>query len=439
MYSHPVRLPIESYLPYHIVLYRTNRHHTPAGVVYPSPPISICVFNLSPSTRTTDITDSPHVVPNQWLPVSIALVPHVTQPAPSTSCLTNVPSIIPPGSSLLSRLQAAQIAVMSAASMDMDNSLGAFAYLSENLPAWISELADLTSHTAVKRQEYVDAYRREVQPTTPRRRKSGSIRSTQPVVDPLPPSSSVVATRAADSTPAPTAVPSAHGIPRKRKCEEADLTDPDERSVAGAMSKTNPRCNVIIHYDGHTQKVLEEMVRGVGIARSYLRRGKMAQSPEGIGLLGRTKRLADSPASLLSRSNDSLLSGVRRARSRQFPDSPFDLADRQLEVVHGLCENAAYQVLRAGECTKELRSVEEKLNSLLRMSMAEVSRLSERNPSPVAVKQPMPMPAPLSKPTPPVETDQFQTPGPIEVDDASSVSVESIDIAAFRTRLSRHR
>ena len=142
-------------------------------------------------------------------------------------------------------------------------------------------------------------------------------------------------------------------------------------------------------------------------------------------------------------------SGIRK-------ESPFDFADKQLELAHGLCETAAYQVLRSGDCGTELDGVEEKFKMLLEMANSEVKRLqqekkqqqeeeeakaqSEAQSKPVEEDAPAKPPltptaarlarlaaitAGASKPTSTVH-------GTIEVDDASSISAESIDLSAFR-------
>jgi TolA-binding protein len=128
---------------------------------------------------------------------------------------------------------------------------------------------------------------------------------------------------------------------------------------------------------------------------------------------------------------------------------PLDLADKQLELAYGLCEAVAYQVLRLGDCGTELDGVEEKLKMLLEMTNNEVKRLEEEmnqqeeeaKAQSESMKEDAPAKPPLtltavrlariaaltaSKPT-------TTGPGTIEVDDASSISAESIDISVFRS------
>lgn len=132
-------------------------------------------------------------------------------------------------------------------------------------------------------------------------------------------------------------------------------------------------------------------------------------------------------------------------------DSPFDFADKQLELAHSLCETAAYQVLRSGDCGTELDGVEEKFKMLLEASINEVDRLmaekkqqeehEQQQQNGTADESPLkPPPTPsaarlamvaaiANKPT----TSAATSGGAIEVDDNSSLSAESIDLSAFRS------
>lgn len=125
-------------------------------------------------------------------------------------------------------------------------------------------------------------------------------------------------------------------------------------------------------------------------------------------------------------------------------ESPFDFADKQLELAHGLCETAAYQVLRSGDCGTELDGVEEKFKMLLEATNNEIQRLKAENSREKAQAEAPATPSPTStaarlariravasgKSSADTPVD---APGAIEVDDASSISAESIDLSAFRS------
>ena len=350
---------------------------------------------------------------------------------------------------------------MAVASM---NPLGAFSHLQTNIPTWITRISDLAAHTSAKHAEYKEAYRRHAS-LKPRRRKSSSVRSIHteevvPTAQRESPSPEVVETVDAVTTgitedaPVP---PKQAG--RKRGPDEAPSIDSSERHVF-----VSTRHNVIIEYDGHTQKVLEEIIRDIGIARNNIRRGKMSTMPRtGLraGLLNRTVNLGGSQAD----GGDSPLAGLVAVRSARTgaslvsaagttsmgKDSPFDSADKQLELAHGLCESAAYQVLRSGDCSTELDGAEQKFKALLDIANHEVNRLAEEEKqqqeiAPAKTEEPI---KPIQTPTaarlarlaafsasadkPAATTRATTVVGAIEVDDGSSVSAESLDLSAFRS------
>ena len=147
---------------------------------------------------------------------------------------------------------------------------------------------------------------------------------------------------------------------------------------------------------------------------------------------------------------DLMISNIRSARNRgptglRQEVIAFDSADKHLEVAHGLCESAAYQFLRSGDCKTDLASVEKKFRILLGLAAAEVQRLNktrEQNPSVFEPKmeeeeeeksKPQ-LPSAVIKPTnKPKASANGSATKPIEVDDTEPLSIESIDLTAFRT------
>ena len=243
---------------------------------------------------------------------------------------------------------------MAAASMD---ALGAFSHLQTNLPAWITRVSALAAHTSTKHAEFSEAYRRHAFSKTRRRRNSSlcSIHTGDlgPVTQQESPSSEAIGGLVA--TTKDSQVP-AQQAGRKRGADEAPSIDSSER-----FSYVSTRHNVIIDYDGHTQKELEQVVKDIGIARNNIRRGKMSIMPRmGFrqGLLNKSINISggtSDPSPLTAMScvrsarNGSGLVGVTESSTGVRKESPFDFADKQLELAHALCETAAFQVLRSGD------------------------------------------------------------------------------------------
>ncbi|KAL4934776.1 hypothetical protein BDV06DRAFT_208287 [Aspergillus oleicola] len=300
------------------------------------------------------------------------------------------------------------------------DALGAFSFLSDNLPTWTTQLSDLTTHTAAKHAEFAEAYKKHSAVSTkPRKRRNSSVCSIQ-----------------TDSSNSQGA------IRRRRGSENGDTPSFDSGRNGPAIIST--RHSLIIHYDGYTQKTLEELVRNIGTARNNLRKGKMAQVPLINGLRGTPSPRSTARALLPTiDSEDDILSNIRSARTRgpspapqpnpTARQSPFDLADKNLELAHNFCETAAYSFLRAGECAGELGSVKERFDALLKLAKEEVDILQkekekeldeeEETHKSTATKPDTTEPVSLKRPA--------SSEGPIEVDDEQG-SVESIDLTVFR-------
>jgi hypothetical protein len=339
--------------------------------------------------------------------------------------------------------------IMAMASMD---ALGAFTHMKDNLSAWILRVSDLAAHTHKKHDEYSEAYRRHAN-FKPRRRKNSSVASIH-AEDLVP-----IAQRKTPS-PEPITTETVHAPEqgqrsgRKRSTDEAPSVESHEE-----YALVSTRHNVIIDYDGHTQKTLEAIVRDIGVARNNLRRGRMAMMPrtglrasllnKGVGMNLNMPGGQASPLSCVrsTRTTSGIVgvTGTSALRS----DSPFDFADKQLELAHALCETAAYQVLRSGDCGTELDGVEEKFKMLLEAAINEVDRLkAEKKQQEEHEQQQQNGTAEEGPPKPPPTLSAARlarvaaiaankptatTAGTIEVDDNSSISAESIDLSAFRS------
>ncbi|KAL4753674.1 hypothetical protein BDW72DRAFT_21571 [Aspergillus terricola var. indicus] len=310
---------------------------------------------------------------------------------------------------------------MPATQMD---ALGAFTYLSDNLPTWISRLADLTAHTAAKNAEFAEAFKQHSAPSKPRRRRNSSVCSIQ--TDSFTPSHSH----------------SQLGVKRRRATNDGSVDSCNGPTVIST------RHNLIIHYDGYTQKTLEEMVRNIGTARNNLRKGKMAQLPLAIGSMrspSRNTARTVLPALDSGAPEGDLLASIRTARARGPPvpqaaakESPFDLADKNLELAHSFCETAAYHFIRAGGCASELESVKDRFTVLLKIATEEVQRLREEQEAKKKEQLDEKKEADASTKVTITVTETSvsskrpaSSEGPIEVDDDQG-SVESIDLTAFR-------
>jgi len=319
----------------------------------------------------------------------------------------------------------------------------------------MSRVNNLAVHTAAKQAEFSDEYQKLAHVQT-RRRKNSSCRSIRPIQEnetdrqqgtekaSVPPEKD-----AADSTAKAAPAPNT----RKRGTDQA----PSIQSADGPQV-IRTRHNVVIHYDGHTQRELEQVVRDIGSARNNIRKGKMTQLMKrpNLALDMFSKRISLREASRsLGASSEGRPTAMASIRSRNVQkETSFDFADKQLELAQSLCEAAAHQFLRSGDCSTELENIQQKFKLVLEAAESEVERLREekkqeekkQNEKKLEEKKSeekkleegkvAEMPRRKSAEKPVVLADE-KPPEPdltaIEVDDASSASSISIDISAFRS------
>lgn len=145
--------------------------------------------------------------------------------------------------------------------------------------------------------------------------------------------------------------------------------------------KYRSRSLVVVYYDGEVQKRFEALVRTIGVCRNSMRKGKMSAK---LDIMVRTGSSGseDSP--------DEGLNGIRKSSNcsnTTWPTSvlpkndgalAFDKADGFLDKAQSLCERAAHQVLRDGDCALEVNSAKEHLVSAQKVSEAELPALRKK-------------------------------------------------------------
>ncbi|KKA19864.1 hypothetical protein T310_6127 [Rasamsonia emersonii CBS 393.64] len=293
--------------------------------------------------------------------------------------------------------------------------------------------------------EFSEEYKKVAHVRPQRRRKNSSVHSIRPTSELK--AAGVLASSQKENQGSVEANKS--DLPaRSRQKKGAD--DAASHHSAEAAQPVRMRHNVVIHYDGHTQKELEQVVRDIGLARNSIRKGKMSQMMRKSGVDMLSARLTSRESKQgFTPMNGSPLSG-RSTRTMQQKESSFDYADKQLELAQSLCETAAHQFLRCGDCSTELEGVKEKFNLLLEVANSEAARLraekeqeeaqerekeKEREQEQKQAKTEEP-PAKVDPDKPVDVTENGKPPEPgvaaIEVDDAASDSSVSIDITAFR-------
>lgn len=241
------------------------------------------------------------------------------------------------------------------------NALYCFSYITENMPLWMSRVNGLAVHTATKQAEFSDEYQKLTHVQV-RRRKNSSCHSIRPVKEELgtsvPPDSD---TKALNT--------------RKRGTDQAtSIQSADDSRVVRMQYR------LIIHYDEHTQRELEQVVRDIASARNYIRKGKMTQfmkRPNStLDWFSKLISLREASRSVGAPSDGTRPSAMAIIRSAQ-KGTPFEFADEQLELAQSICEAAAHRFLRSGDCLADLEDIQQKLMLVLEVAKSEVNRLME--------------------------------------------------------------
>lgn len=255
-----------------------------------------------------------------------------------------------------------------------------FVYLVDNLPTWRTSVDSLFAHTAEKHAEFVAEYARLLSEAKPRHRRTASNSSVRPEENNAVTEEANGVDSVDDlSSPDPRQTnPFEAGnkylfaqTRRKRK------PGTSIRSGASGPLKFRNRSHVVVYYDGYLQEQLDSMVKQVGVGRNNLRKGKAAftaatgfRLPTLSGKVSHGLSMFDDVRPvLMSRNTSPLLPGkkpvVPHVQSTSTDEASFLRVDKELEQIQSLCEMAAHQFLRDGDCKTELENVRQKLDALL--------------------------------------------------------------------------
>jgi hypothetical protein len=250
----------------------------------------------------------------------------------------------------------------------------AFTFLHENIPSWFTNIAVIEEKLARMQSEMA---RLPVAKSPPLRKKTGSVESIRDL--------DII--REGSSTP--LAAQQSPSTNRKRKSPSVT-----SGKASGPITYRS-RNMIIVQYDGEIQKQFESLVRGIGTGRNMLRKGKMAAKLEALADLASSDD--DSEGSdyndeqAMSRIGYRHRAGLSSMRARGMMGgeptanyntkaSPelFDTTDKSLEQAQGLCEKAAHQSLRDGDCRKELNDVRKHCQVVLDTATNEVAKYNAR-------------------------------------------------------------
>ncbi|KAF2708786.1 hypothetical protein K504DRAFT_380734 [Pleomassaria siparia CBS 279.74] len=250
----------------------------------------------------------------------------------------------------------------------------AFTFLHDNIPSWFTNVNEIEE----KVTQLLSERKVPVTQSMPIKRRTGSVESIRDIQDTVE-----------DANPSTTAQQNLYNG-RKRKT-------PSILSRASGPSKYRSRVMIVVQYDGEVQKSFETLVRSIGTGRNMLRKGKMVARMEALAEMAGPDDADDTDDS----GDDAIMAKIgyrhRAALPSMRPRGPmrgvgseskgpssgtsvelFDSTDKALEHAQGLCERAAHQALRDGNCRKEMDGVRKHLEGVLEAANKEVEKYNAR-------------------------------------------------------------
>lgn len=264
------------------------------------------------------------------------------------------------------------------------DAVSSFQHVVDNVPQWKTHISELATYAAGRHDEFVAEYSRLVHQVKARRKKSASVASIrssdgeQQNPDEQNP----------DDAEEPLVSPRSSDLAGINPLEAGNrfiYAQAHKKRKPGTSMRSNqsgPRTHrskqmVVIYYDSHIQTELDKLVKGFGAARNTLRKGKNAYTAaKGFALPSLSRRyenLDNLVPNMISRTHTRLSKASSEALVTATVhsgkgDEAFGTTDKELEQIQSLCETAAHQAIRDGDCKVELREAESKLDVLLAMA-----------------------------------------------------------------------
>ncbi|KAL8733569.1 MAG: hypothetical protein Q9166_001977 [cf. Caloplaca sp. 2 TL-2023] len=332
---------------------------------------------------------------------------------------------------------------------DTMDAFKSFTHLTDNIPEWLSKLDELAvqvadQHTRFTRMSHSHFTQLRLS------KKHDSTESLRPPKDDVDPPNPITITETSvppidvppTSKPNITTIPLDKEIRRKRK-------PGSNLSGASGPQRYRTRTMIIVYYDSAIQEAFESLVRSIAGARNNLRKGKTAASFKarmlsmGMGDDDDDDDDDDSHPTL----NPKMIKRIPKT-SPPNASPRFDQADDDLEAAQNLCEVAAHQFLRDGDCEEELEGTRKRFEDCLKVAQEEVEKLqtekseeSQADATASRIEAATPIAAeniPVSNLAEKLEMPRIPTvptltsSGTIEVDNDSDAESVHIDLTAFR-------
>ena len=322
------------------------------------------------------------------------------------------------------------------------DALTSLTHLSDNIPEWLIKLDELAAQVVEQHSRFTRlTHFTEIKLT---RKKHDSTESLRPKDDDHHNDGTAVVVTNTSMPPGQPSITNPN-VDRAMILSDVRRKRKPGSSFSNALGphRYRTRSMVIVYYDSAIQEAFETLVRNIASARNKLRKGKKTASFKArmasLGMkdtsLGTTNELTLLNPKLVR----TRLERTNRGADGQPPDyiPAFDDTDRDLEVAQSLCEVAAHQFLRDGNCIEEIEGTRQRFQNCLRVAQREADVLRQQKPQEHVAEEPVEVPKILALDekvdllaTKPIS---YAGVGTIEVDnDESDASSVHIDLAAFR-------
>ena len=272
------------------------------------------------------------------------------------------------------------------------DALNSFRTLLDQLPGWITGLNSILDNATQRQNELLfvnqpaDSDRTLVRKAS----KSSSLKSKRSRKE------EPVETTAADETPrleTPTPIPTLlrPQLPHMTESDALRLSQRKRKTFSACSgdmsgpSKYRSRALVVVYYDGDIQKSLTRIVQDFSSCRNDIRKSKMAAKVDMLSRSGSSSSGSDSSA------GEETLKGIGNftykttrlrlqdpsAMGKPEESEALDKVDGLLEKSQNLCEHAAHQVLRDGDCASEVSQVKKLLEEVKSSAELELPSLEK--------------------------------------------------------------
>jgi hypothetical protein len=347
------------------------------------------------------------------------------------------------------------------------DALNSFRSLLEKIPAWITGLEAILENATEHQKELLFANQPADSDRTLVRKcsKSSSGRSKPSKHDEPPVETALFQTLGHEIiTPVPTML--RPQLPHMTESDALRLSQRKRKTFSACSgdesgpSKYRSHALVVVYYDGDVQKCFTEFVQAVASSRYDIRRSKLSAKVDNLSRSRSSSSGSGSSGSVGEETTKSIGTFTYKTTRLRLQDlsavskpdgsKALDKVDGLLEQSQTLCEHAAHQVLRDGDCTQEVTQAKELLEqarkcaerempSLEKIAAADEERRvrTEERQRVERSKQPPPPPADSEKiellirepSNDPLEVDE------IEVDDEDDDSDAELDMSAIKLPL----